>query len=318
MNQPSASAYWIAGRYRILAPLGAGGLGVVYSGWDHELNRPVAIKRIRQREGATLQGLIEESFNEGRALAFLRHPHVVRLYDFGMDRNGPYFVMERIDGETLHHRLDAGPLTVSEFCQIARMALEGLSAAHRLGIIHLDMKPSNIMLHQTSDGRPGLKLLDFGLSRLQKDLHPDREKGGEVFGTYYYVAPEQIALRPLGPQADLYSLGHVLYHALARMPAFQAPSVEEVLQMHLRQEAPPILDVRPDLGPELSGWLHGLMNRDPAGRPESAAVAILELGRAERLHAMPPREKRALAKAAKRTTSSIKKFLGAAFGRREE
>ena len=317
MTKPSSTAYWIAGRYRVLAPIGSGGLGVVYSGWDHELNRPVAIKRVREREGSTLHGLIEESFNEGRALAFLRHPHVVRLYDFGMDRKGPYFVMERIDGETLHHRLDAGPLTVSEFCQIARMALEGLSAAHRLGIIHLDMKPSNIMLHQTSDGRPGLKLLDFGLSRLQKDIHADREKGGEVFGTYYYVAPEQIALRPLGPKADLYSLGHVLYHALARLPAFRAPSVEEVLQMHLRQDAPPILEIRPDLGPELAGWLHGLMSRDPANRPESAAVAIIELGRAERLYALSPREKQARSRAAKRAASPIRKFFSAAFGRRE-
>ena len=124
MNASSPNAYWIAGRYRVLAPIGKGGLGVVYSGWDHELNRPVAIKRILAREGSTLPGLIEESFNEGRALAFLRHPHVVRLFDFGVDRKGPYFVMERIDGETLHQRLDAGPLTVSEFCQIARMALE--------------------------------------------------------------------------------------------------------------------------------------------------------------------------------------------------
>lgn len=314
MSELTSQDLWIAGRYRVLAPMGAGGLGIVYSGWDHELNRPVAIKRIRERADATLQGLIEESFNEGRALALLRHPHVVRLYDFGVDRSGPYFVMERIDGETLQHRLDRGPVTIPEFCQIARMALEGLSAAHRLGIIHLDMKPSNIILHPMTDGRPNLKLLDFGLSRLQKDLSLVAAQEGSVYGTYLYVAPEQIALRPLGPRTDLYSLGHVLYHALARMPAFYGASVEEVLQMHLSREAPSIAEVRPDLGVELSGWLHRMMNRDPAQRPESAAAAVLDLSRAERLQASTGRE-HPMSRMAKKGTSSIKKFLGAAFGK---
>jgi serine/threonine protein kinase len=317
MSELTSREIWIAGRYRVLAPIGAGGLGVVYSGWDHELNRPVAIKRVRERADATMQGLIEESFNEGRALAVLRHPHVVRLYDFGMDHAGPYFIMERIDGETLQHRLDRGAVTVAEFCQIARMALEGLSAAHRLGIIHLDMKPSNIILHPMADGRPNLKLLDFGLSRLQKDLSPDPAQEGSVYGTYFYVAPEQIALRPLGPRTDLYSLGHVLYHALVRMPAFSGASVEAVLKMHLNYVPAPIFEVRPDLGLELAAWLHQMMDRDPEKRPESAASAILQLSRAERLQATQARGGRSVSHMAKRTTASIRSFLGGAFGKKE-
>ncbi|MDX6767794.1 MAG: serine/threonine-protein kinase [Candidatus Methylacidiphilales bacterium] len=317
MPSPSANALWIAGRYRLLAPIGVGGLGVVYSGWDHELNRPVAVKRLKERPDASLHALIEESFNEGRALASLRHPHVVRFYDFGIDKAGPYFVMERIDGETLHERIQGPPVSVNEFCQIARMSLEGLAAAHRLGIIHLDMKPSNIILHPTSDGRPSLKLLDFGLSKLHRDVPHEPDQTGSVYGTYLYVAPEQVTLRPLGPRTDLYSLGHVLYHLLARQPAFFGPSVPEVLAMHVNQDAPSILNIRPDMGTGLAIWLHQLMQRDPARRPESAEEAILQLSRSERTAAAAAAEQDTsfLRRVTNQAATSASDWIGAKLGR---
>jgi serine/threonine protein kinase len=311
-----ASQIWIANRYRVFAPLGSGGLGVVYSGWDHELNRPVAIKRIRQREDVSPQGLLEEAFNEARALALLRHPHVVRLYDFGMDEQGPYFVMEHIEGYTLQHKIDSGIMTVEEFRHIAHMALEGLSAAHRLGIIHMDIKPSNLMLHENPDGRLNLKILDFGLSRLQTNAQSGETCGTSIYGTYFYVSPEQILQGEIGPRTDLYSLGHVLYHALTRLPAFYAPSIEEVLKMHLHATAVSVQDMRPDMDAGLAAWLHRLMALRPEDRFPDAITAVRELARIHlgTLHEAERYPAGVVGRIAKRTTASIRKIIDATFG----
>jgi serine/threonine-protein kinase len=326
---PEDSQVWIANRYQVSAALGMGGLGVVYSGWDHELNRPVAIKRIKSREDATPDDLVEEAFNEARALALLRHPHVVKLYDFGMDEEGPYFIMELIEGETLQERIDRSVLTVEEFRQIAHMTLEGLAAAHRQGIVHLDIKPSNLMLVKNADGRLLVKILDFGLSRLHQQKRRGQTSGTSIYGTYHYVAPEQILLQEVGPRTDLYSLGHVLYHALTQVPAFDAPTIEEVLQMHLHGRPENIGEIRPDLDGMLGAWLHRLMERDPELRPASAAEAMRELARAHLgtnqtpQTPEPPAEapqvepRSVISRLAKRTTASIRKLIDATFGASE-
>jgi serine/threonine-protein kinase len=315
---PEGPQVWIANRYRVFATLGMGGLGVVYSGWDHELNRPVAIKRIKSREDATPGDLVEEAFNEARALALLRHPHVVKLYDFGMDEEGPYFIMEHIEGYTLQHRIDSGVLTVEEFRHIAHMTLEGLSAAHRLGIVHLDIKPSNLMLEENPDGRIHVKILDFGLSRLQTPARRGQTCGTSIFGTYFYVAPEQILQGEIGPRTDLYSLGHVLYHALTRLPAFYAPTIEEVLQMHLHARPVNIRDMRPDMDAMLGAWLHRLMERSPEHRHPDAAEAVRELARihlgAIRASEQEAEPRSVVSRLAKRTTASIRKLIGTTFG----
>lgn len=321
MQQPDAHGgqIWIAGRYRVYATLGAGGLGIVYSGWDHELNRPVAVKRVRARTDATPSEMMEEAFNEARALALLRHPHVVKLYDFGMDEDGPYFVMEHIEGYTLQQKIDSGGLTVEEFRHIAHMTLEGLSAAHRLGIIHLDIKPSNLMLQELPDGRLNLKILDFGLSRLHTAHRQGKTCGTSIYGTYFYVAPEQILQSQLTPQTDLYSLGHVLYHALTQLPAYYAPQIEEVLQMHLHSQPVPIRDLRPDLDPSLAIWLHRLMEPKPENRFPDAGEAVRALARIHlgSLHVeepVQPAPSNVVTRLAKRTTASIRKFIDSAFG----
>jgi len=309
---------WIANRYRVYATLGAGGLGVVYSGWDHELNRPVAIKRIKSREDATHGQVVEEAFNEARALALLRHPHVVKLYDFGMDEQGPYFIMEHIEGYTLQQKIDTGVLSVEEFRHIAHMTLEGLSAAHRLGIVHLDIKPSNLMLEEAPDGRLNVKILDFGLSRLQTPARKGGTCGSSIYGTYFYVAPEQILQGEIGPRTDLYSLGHVLYHALIRLPAFYAPTIEEVLQMHLHSRPVLVRDLRPDIDPMLGSWLHRLMERNPDHRFPDAAEAVRDLARIHlgvlRMQGQEVEPRSVVSRIAKRTTASIRKMIDSTFG----
>lgn len=291
---------------------------MVYSGWDHELNRPVAIKRIKSRDDTTPSALIEEAFNEARSLAHLHHPHIVKLYDFGLDDDGPYFVMEHIDGYTLQHKIDVGALTVEEFRYIAHMALEGLAAAHRMGIIHLDIKPSNLMLQELPDGRLDLKILDFGLSRLQSPHRQGKTCGTSIYGTYFYVAPEQILQCAVSPQTDLYSLGHVLYHALARVPAYYAPQIEEVLQMHLHARPVPILDLRPDIGAPLANWLHQLMEPRPENRFPNAVEAVRMLARIQlsTIHSEveTPEPTSVVTRLAKRTTASIRKFIDHALG----
>jgi serine/threonine protein kinase len=208
-------------------------------------------------------------------------------------------------------------LTVEEFRHIAHMALEGLSAAHRLGIIHLDIKPSNLMIHERPDWRLNLKILDFGLSRLQ---HPSTEGGtcgSSIYGTYFYVAPEQVLQSVLTPRTDLYSLGHVLYHALARLPAFYAPKIEDVLRMHLQSDPVGIQDIRPDVSAELAGWLRQLMERDPARRHADATSAVRELARINMgtsFGGSDVTDRGVVSRIAKRTTASIRKIIDATFG----
>lgn len=312
---PEHVPVWIASRYRVVAPLGSGGLGVVYSGWDHELNRPVAIKRVKPRDDADCWRILEEAFHEARALSILRHPHVVRLHDFGQDAEGPYFVMEHVDGCTLQARIDQGPVPMNEFRHIAHMALEGLSAAHRLGLLHLDIKPSNLMLHRNADGRLNLKVLDFGLSRFQESAPGEAPPQSMVYGTYLYIAPEQIRRRALDARTDLYALGHVLYHTLARMPAFTGPSIQAVLQMHLSKNPPDVREVRGDVSEDLALWLARMMAREPAERFADAPAALRELARISIGSVLREEAESGLvSKMAKRTTSSIRKLIGGAFG----
>jgi serine/threonine protein kinase len=223
------------GRYRVLRKLGEGGMGVVYAAHDDRLDRPVAIKRIR--EGQTGGQERQRFWREARAAASVNHPNVCQLYEIDEDRDGLFLAMELLDGEPLNGRLARGPLPASDAIQIALAVLSALAALHQKGIVHRDLKPSNIFL-----STHGVKLLDFGLARpfagAAGSSDSDLTLPGVVFGTPRYLAPELIEGRVADARSDLFVLGIVLYEMLVGQPPFRGDSVVAVAHAILKDEPP--------------------------------------------------------------------------------
>ncbi|HKI33631.1 MAG TPA: protein kinase [Gemmataceae bacterium] len=260
------------GRYRIVAELGHGGMGIVYSARDTQLDREVALKVVRpDRPGTT-----DRFLREARAMAAVRHDHVVEIYDYG-EQNGVRFVaMPLLAGETLATRRQRqSPLPVAEVIRIGTELAEGLAAVHEKRLIHRDLKPSNVWL-ETPRGR--VKLLDFGLAR-----DPGADDGvtspGTLVGTLPYMSPEQVNGLALDARSDLFSLGSVLYEAATGQAAFAAPTQTALLHAVGEKQPPPARIVNPAVPAALSDLIERLHQKRPADRPASAAEVAKELGR---------------------------------------
>ena len=255
-------------RYEIRGLIAKGGLGAVFHAWDRQQGRDVALKRIRTAADPTLR--------EARLQSALRHPNIVAVHDSGVDSGGGYIVMEFIQGGTLEAAISRGPMSLGDFDALARQTLAGLGAAHAQGILHLDLKPENIMLQpQAPGGGFQVKILDFGLARphlpAQQEGQP-RPQG--IFGSVHYMAPEQFENTPVDARADIYALGCVFYHALTQQPPFQGDTSPQVIVAHRHHRRAPLATLRPDLPAPLAGWVETLLNRHPADRPANAAEAL--------------------------------------------
>jgi serine/threonine protein kinase len=263
----------IKGRYRLLAPIGSGGLGQVFSGVDEQLQRQVAIKRLR--ETGNIQEKYQDGWNEARALASLQHPNIVTLFDFGIDEDGAYFVMEYIAGQTMEKLGSVALLTEKDFRNVARQCLAGLGAAHELGIVHRDIKPTNIMVQQGASGEVMAKILDFGLAKFQKAPEPQStDHENNLLGSIYFMAPEQFSREPIDGRSDLYALGNVFYYALTGRMAHAADTIEQIIFSHLMHIPFSLQELRPDLSPGICLWVHQLMQRDPLERPQNVLQAL--------------------------------------------
>jgi hypothetical protein len=261
------------GRYRILGPLGAGGMGTVYRAHDPQLDREVALKFPRF-DGSPQEVIrrIERFEREARAAAKVWHPNVCPMFDVGEHEGHPYVVMALVEGESLAQRLAARGRyeDVAQAAALIRQVLDGLAAIHARGIVHRDLKPANILLEH--DGRA--VVTDFGLAR------PEAEAGqltseGVILGTPAYMAPEQAAGQSerIGPATDVYSLGVVLYQMLTGRPPFTGP-VPAMLAQILRDEPPSPREFRPDLDPALEAVLMRALHKDPAERyPDAQSFA---------------------------------------------
>jgi serine/threonine-protein kinase len=264
-------------RYEILGKIGQGGLGSVYRGHDTRMNREVAIKRI-SRAGSDLE-LEEEStrqlLKEAGALASLQHPNIVTIHDVGTDADGPYVVMELIDGKTLDEHLDRAPLTWPDFKELAMQTLEALIAAQEHQLIHSDLKPSNLMLTWLPSGKFQIKIVDFGLASLSKSQSMESLKSIDVvFGSIFFMPPEQFERQALDIRSDMYSIGCVFYQALAGRYPFNGKTGNEVMDAHLHHKVAPLMDVRSGVPTWASDWVMWHINRFPKDRPESAREAL--------------------------------------------
>lgn len=265
------AARLLGGRYRLGARLGGGGMADVYRGMDIRLQRVVAVKVFRSGTDETGRARFEE---EARLLAGLNHPGLVSLYDASASDDEPYLVMQLVEGETLAQTLLQGPLPPQQVRELGRDLAEVLEYVHANGIVHRDVKPSNVLL-----SADGVFLADFGISRLVDAV--GNLTGSEVVGTAAYMAPEQVRGRGIGYVVDVYSLGLVLLECVTGHVEYPGTSAESALA---RLARPPHF---PDELPEpLASVLRAMTAEDPQYRP-SAADCVAAL-RGERMPVPDP------------------------------
>lgn len=278
MNSPAdAPSHGVpppSGRYELGGLIATGGLGEVYRAWDRQLQRKVALKRIMSA-GPVKGEAYARAVTEATHLAALQHPNIVSVYDLGMDDRGPYVVMELIEGETLEAVASRAAFPLDDFSRLARESLDGIAAAHHIGLLHRDLKPSNLMLRWGRTSSFQVKLLDFGLAKISaKPELQTRLADNSVFGSIHYMAPEQFEGKPFDHRTDLYALGCMFYYALTRQNPFQGDTVAAVMSAHLNHTFIPLGLLRPDLSPELSEWVTRFFNFRPEDRHESAIAAL--------------------------------------------
>ncbi|MFJ8668917.1 protein kinase [Streptomyces sp. NPDC093600] len=251
------TAHVVAGRYRLEDLLGRGGAADVYEGWDLRLRRPVAVKVFRP--GGDSQ--TEERFEgEGRLLAQMQHPGLVTVYDSGCEDGRPYLVMQLIKGMTLRRRIAAAPLAPAEVTRIGAALASALAHVHAVGVVHRDVKPSNILL----DGTGAPHLTDFGISRLLDTTA--HTATGTLVGTAAYMAPEQVLGRGAAPAADVYSLGLVLLESLKGELEYAGAPLESALA---RLHRPPVIPA--GLPADLVELLEAMTAQDETSRPDAHA-----------------------------------------------
>jgi serine/threonine protein kinase len=264
----------IIDKYRLDTLLARGGMGVIYVGTHLELERPVAIKLLLPNFDTEGQAL-ERFRREARAIARIKHPNIVDIYDYGVLPEGEaYIVMELAQGETLHQHLkQMGRLSSAAALEIARQIAEGMDAAHSNGVVHRDLKPSNIVLATESDGRLRVKIVDFGIAKITQQLSSDDATltaTGTLVGTPRYMSPEQCAGTEVDARSDIYSLGILLYEMLAGRPPFEGDTPVALALKHIHEPPPPITDQRNDVPPLLAQLVAETLLTNPAERPQSA------------------------------------------------
>jgi serine/threonine-protein kinase len=258
----------IAGtRYRVIRLVGVGGMGSVYEVEHTELGKRFVLKALL-RDLARREDLVQRLRNEWRALARLQHANIVNVTDAGTSGSGvPFYVMERLDGDTLAaHLKQKRRLHVLEAVAIAASVLDALSAAHDIGIIHRDVKPANIFM--VSGG--GVKLLDFGVAKIA-DANSVVTARGLAVGTPRYMSPEQARGERVDGRSDIYATGLILFEMIAGIGPFDdARDANELLLAHLAREAPPLSSLVMGVSPELERILVSMLAKDCRARPAHA------------------------------------------------
>jgi serine/threonine protein kinase len=255
----------LASRYRLISPLGRGGMGQVWEGRDERLSRPVAVKLLTYNTLATHakpDDGVRRFTREAAVTAGLPHPGVPAIYDAGEYDGGLYLVMELVDGCTVSDLIaEQGRLPVPWVAAIGAQVAAVLAVAHERGVIHRDIKPANVMV--TADGTA--KILDFGVAGIVSQRITST---GIAIGTPAYMAPEQLHNLPPTPRTDLYALGCLMYEMLSGEPVFSATSPAALMRMHLEQAPAPLN--RGDVDAPLVQLVWQLLQKDPAWRPSGA------------------------------------------------
>ncbi len=253
----------LVGRFRVISILGRGSFGTVYRAYDPLLDREVALKV--PRFAPDDRDMIARFHREAKAAARLHHPNIVTLYENGQTDDGPYLVVEFVDGISLSQLLREQPPDIRVGVDWVRQLAEGLQYAHSEGIVHRDVKPANVMIN--GSGRP--QLMDFGLAKRDADIESGMTIEGQVVGTPNYMAPEQArgAISEIGPHSDQYSVGVVLYEMLCGRPPFSGDPWTVIARVaNVRENPPPPRAVNPNLPRDLEACCLKAMEKAPQAR----------------------------------------------------
>lgn len=243
------------GDYILLDILGQGGMGAVFRGFDAKLKRPVAVKVMSKKLGGD-EEFTGHFLREAQVLASLNNPNVVQVHNFGEKHGQPYIVMELVDGGRLDRMIkEHGPLKESFVVHMAMDVIKGLHAAANMGLAHGDLKPDNVLF----DREGNAKVVDFGLARFKGEV----QRPGEIWGTPFYIAPEVVRGKQPNMNADIYSLGCTLFHALAGQPPFSKQNIQETVLARLKEPAPDLRTIRPDIHPKTAAVVARMLAVDP-------------------------------------------------------
>lgn len=270
----------IAGKYRLDRVVGAGGMGMVFAATHMELDRMVAVKFVH---GTYCQNpeVIARFVREARAVVRIESEHVAKVIDVGHAESGtPYMVMEYLDGEDLSDTLKLGPLAVPDAVDYVIQACAAMQEAHEMGIVHRDLKPANLFLTHRRDRTPLIKVLDFGISKLN-DPEPNQAaltNPAMLMGSPAYMSPEQLTNpREVDPRTDLWSLGVILFELLTGRPAFQAQSLPLLMTAIMQQEPENLLQLRPDISPALAAVVSRCLEKSVVKRYQTVSELVTAL-----------------------------------------
>ncbi len=267
----------LAGRFKVGKQLGRGGMAVIYRTRDTILERDVALKILRtDRDGGEEHR--DRLYREAQAIARLNHPHIVTVHDVGLVGDVIFIVMELLEGADIADLLEVeGRLSLPLALEIGRQAASGLAAAHADGIVHRDVKPENIFVVGSISGAI-TKVLDFSVAKLpEKTGRKKLTQSGSVFGTPHYMAPEQVRADPVGPQADVYALGTVLYEIVTGEPPYDGPTPLDLFEAHVTAPIPNLDDRIPNAPEGLSELVSAMLAKSPDDRPQGALLVSQRL-----------------------------------------
>ena len=270
--------------YKILEPLGRGGMGVVFKAEDTRLGRQVALKFLPEEYAENKQAL-ERFEREARAAAKLNHPHICMIFDVGEWQGRPYLALELLKGQPLNERISSGKIEFNVLLEMGMQITDALSAAHAAGIIHRDIKPGNIFI--TENGQ--IKVLDFGLAKLMPreggsatTVDEHLTKAGSTVGTVAYMSPEQARGREVDNRTDLFSTGVVLYEMATGQQAFPGETSAVVFEGILTKEPVSPSRLNSTLPPALDGLISKAVEKDPDLRHQNATDLRSDLKRLRR------------------------------------
>ena len=261
------------GPYEIQSPLGAGGMGEVYSARDTRLGRDVALKILPESFTRDTDRLIRFE-QEARAVAALNHPNILAIHDVGKNNDSPFLVSELLEGQNLRDLLEQGPIPQRRAIEYGAQIAQGLAAAHEKGVVHRDLKPENLFI--TKDGR--VKILDFGLAKLVvktdesagRTMTSAQTSAGTVMGTASYMAPEQVRGEAADPRTDIFAFGAVMYEMLSGQRAFRRDTPAETMTAVLREEPAELSNPAQPLSPALDRIVRRCLEKSPDQRFQSA------------------------------------------------
>ncbi len=248
------------GRSQLGEKLGAGGMGVVYAATDTQLGRRVAVKVLAQE--LTADATRRERFlREARSAAAVKHPAIAVVHDIGEFEGHVYIVMELVDGQSLRSALQYGPPPMAHGLALAASLAEAVHTAHGAGVVHRDLKPENLML----DSAGALKILDFGIAKLDPSLIPEGHgvtREGATLGTPGYMSPEQVRGLEVDARTDIFAIGVIIYELLSGKAPFAGPTIVDVLTATNRDEPAPLRSHDPRIPAAIEALAHACLNKD--------------------------------------------------------